>query len=108
MGEMSVSMILKLVDQVSRPAREAESALEKLKSSSQALNDIRSGSASSTASAIVAANEKIAASEGRNSCGDRKIGGRAERRDRRARKAAREMDAASRAGGRGNRDHRGQ
>ncbi|MGO8738643.1 hypothetical protein [Rhodoblastus sp.] len=67
-SEMSVSMILKLVDQLTGPARAAESELQKLKGAAQALNDVQAGSASSAAAAadgIVASNEKIVTSEQR-------------------------------------------
>lgn len=43
MTEMSVSMIMRLVDQVSRPAQAVETELEKLKRASTALQDIQSG-----------------------------------------------------------------
>lgn len=47
MSEMSVSMILKLVDQVTGPAKEAESSLAHFKKSVEALSDIKKGSAGS-------------------------------------------------------------
>jgi hypothetical protein len=43
MSEMSVSMILKLVDQVSGPAKGVESELQKLKRATDVLNDIQKG-----------------------------------------------------------------
>lgn len=46
MTDMSVQMILKLVDQFSGPAKQAETAADKFKREMQALNDIKSGGAS--------------------------------------------------------------
>ena len=43
MSEMSVSMILKLVDQVTGPAKGVETELEKLKRATDVLNDIQKG-----------------------------------------------------------------
>lgn len=43
MSEMSVSMILKLVDQVTGPAKNVETELQKLKRATDVLNDIQKG-----------------------------------------------------------------